>query len=490
MWDILCISHFFYTFAKNDGTNTERIITMQIFKEERIIKLIEFIKDEIKDTAFRNHVFVVGGSIRDSLLGLKVKDIDLVVDIPNGGVLLSTFLTAKNNCYRTGKNPVIYNKYGTAKFQFLNHNEFNDIEIECVQTRKEQYHNESRNPKVVFGELEEDAKRRDFTVNSIYYNISSDRIEDPNNGLDDILNAVIKTPSNPRIIFMEDPLRILRAVRFSCKLGWGIEKDTWLGMIENAHRIDIISQERITDEITKILTSHKPSVGIRKMLGCGLLHRVLPDIYDLIGVSECGKLSLFDHTMSVLDVVNPCIEHRLAALFHDVGKVVVNGVNSKHVDVPSFSSDIASHDLFMMKYPNSVIDTVEKAIKYHMAFSNYGEYEIPRDKILRKFIHLVGDSIAPTFDLMNANNAFCGRNKKKTQVMNILNRMEELENIENMQNVKLPVSGKDIMEKFNLKQSPLIGTLLNEIREAYFERPDITKEECFELVDKILNKVI
>jgi len=299
---------------------------------------------------------------------------------------------------------------------------------------------------------------------------------------------VIKTPSDPNIIFNEDPLRILRTIRFACKLGWDIEKNTWLGMVKNAHRIDIISQERITDEISKILKTEKPSIGFRKMYACGLLNRILPDIYDLTTSFEYGKMTLFDHTLNVMDAVKPNVPNRLAALFHDVSKTLSKDISFRNVNIEDFSSSVAAHDLVMMKYPNNIVRAVEVAIKYHRYFSDYTDKTLPPDKKIRKFINLTNEHLDVVFDLMNANNTYCGRGKKKKQVLNILNRIEELGNIEESKNVKLPVNGSDIIKKFKMKPCPTIGIILNKIKEAYFENPNITEDECYEIARNIIGK--
>jgi len=457
--------------------------------DDRIKHLVDLIQASIKNTRFENHVFLVGGCVRDALLGLPIKDIDIVVEMKNGGMLFAGYMAMKHQCYVQNTNPVIFENYGTAKFQLFKNDEFKDIEIECVQTRKEQYHNESRNPETVFGSLEEDAKRRDLTINSLYYNISTEKIHDYNNGLDDLVNQVIKTPTDPDITFNDDPLRILRVIRFSTRFGWDIEKNTWLGMVKNAHRIKIISQERISDEISKILLCEKPSIGIRKMYFCGILHRVMPDIYDTTYAYESRNpmVSTFDHTMNVLDTVQPYLENRLAALFHDVGRIITE--KRRDVMPDKFSAEIAASDLKDMKYPNYIIKSVETAIKHHRGFASYADGVLPPDKKIRKFINLTGDDLGATVDLMNANNLHCTFGKKKRQVLDILNRIEEMEDAEKAANVKLPISGTDIMKEFNLKPSPTIGILIDAVKEAYFENPNMTKDEAFEIVENKLKSL-
>ena len=465
---------------------------MEIFRDEKIKKLLKFIQDSIKGTHFEGKVYVVGGLIRDSLLGLPLKtaDVDICVEMKNGGILFATYMAMKHRCYIEGTNPVIFDNYGTAKFELYKEEDFKNIEIECVQTRKEQYHKESRNPDVAYGTIEEDAKRRDLTINALYYNITTEKLHDYNNSLDDLRNGVIRTPSDPDIVFGDDPLRQLRVIRFSTRFGWDIEKNTWLGIIKNAPRISVVSQERITDEISKILLCEKPSVGIRKLYYCGLLHRVMPDIYDMTYAYESKNpmVTTFDHTMEVLDYVQPYLENRLAALFHDVGRIVTE--KRKDINQDKFSAEVAESDLRSMKFPNYIIKGVEKAILYHRYFNVYVDGVLPPDKKIRKFLNLVGDDISPTVDLMNANNIHRTYDKKKRQVLDILNRIEELEDIDKATNVKLPINGADIMKEFKLKPSPLIGMLLEAVKEEYFENPNITKDEAFEIVEKKLVETV
>ena len=457
---------------------------MDIIKDEKAKRVIEKIKNAIKLTHFEGKVYLVGGAVRDSLLGLPVKDLDIVVEYKGGGLMVANLLAAREKCYVCGSNPVVYETYGTAKVRLFKDPDLKDFDIEFVQTRKEQYHKESRNPDTAYGTIEEDAKRRDLTINSLYYNITTGKIHDYNQGIDDLVNKVIKTPTDPDIIFNDDPLRILRVIRFSCRYGWGIEKNTWLGMVKNAHRIKIITQERITDEISKIITGPNASIGMRKLMYCGILHRIMPDIYDMTSAYESYNplMTTFDHTMLMLDEVQPFLENRLAALFHDVGRLVTT--KDRTISPDEFSADVAMADLKAMKFSNAIVNSVGTAIRHHRAFKAYEDGVTPPDKKLRKFIHVCGDDVGTTLDLMNANNLHQGGDKKKRQVLDIIARMEELETIEESRNVKLPIDGKDIMKEFNLKSGPAIGKIMDKLKEAFFENPKITKEECFKLVEK------
>lgn len=452
---------------------------------EDIKYLVDKIKETIKGTHFENHVYLCGGVIRDLLLKLPIKDIDIVVDIKNGGELFANYMAAKNKCYVIEKNPVIFQPYGTAKFQLFNDEMCKDICIECSETKR---------TKTDFGTIQEDAKRRDLTINSFYYNISDEKIYDYNEtSLYDLTNQILKAPSDS--VFQEDPIKILRVIRFSCTLGWDIEKNTWLGMIKNAHLISTVPQEKITNEIVKILVTNKPSVGIRKMLFCGVLHKVMPDIYDTIEGFESRNplVSTFDHSLDVLDDVQPFIESRLAALFHDVAKIITDSVHGKGIcrlsNPDEFSAEVAESDLKRMRFSNQIIDSVKCAILHHRAFNMCTDGVIPSDKKIRKFVNDCGDNIGTTLDLMQSNNIHRTYGKKTRQVLSVINRIEELEKIESSKNIKLPINGKMIMQEFNLKSTPTIGILIDAVKDAYFENPNITKEECFKVVENKLKEI-
>lgn len=457
--------------------------------DEKVIKVTKKLEELLKNSIFEDKVYYVGGCVRDLILGKPVKDIDIVVEMKNGGLMLANYLAVKDGSWVLGKNPVIFETYGTAKFEFRKDSDCAGIELECVQTRKEQYHRESRNPETAYGTIEEDAKRRDLTINALYYNITKGELCDINGtGLNDLSNKIIRTPCDPDITFSDDPLRILRVIRFSARLNWGINKETWLGMLKNAYRIDIISQERITDEISKILTCDHPSVGMRKLLYCGILHRVLPDIYDMQFSYECRNplVTTFDHTMKVLDeIVDSSVVHRLAALFHDVGRAMAE--NDRTVSPNQFSADIAMADLRKMKYSNDVVNAVACAIRHHEWFSTYTDGFTPPDKKIRKLMNSCGSNLGVTLDLMNANNHAKTYFKKKMQVLDVMKRIEELDELDEMTNVKLPIDGNELIKELGMKHGgPIIGIILDELKEDYFENPNITKEECIEKAKTIV----
>jgi len=448
--------------------------------DNKIIHIVNALQKQIKGTNFEGKVYLVGGFVRNLILNQPIKDVDIVVEKENGGLMLANYLAVKNKCWVIDKNPVIFERFGTAKLNIYNDEIFKEYDLEFVQSQKEPNS---------FCTIEEDSKCRDFTINSLYYNISTEKLVDYNCGIQDIVDQKIKTPTDPFVTFNADPLRMLRAIRFSALYGWGIEKNTWFGIVENAKKIRTVSKERIASELSKILTSPNASVGIRKLYYSGLLHRILQDIYDTTKCFEDAAkgITTFEHTLQVLDETQPIIEHRLAALFHDVGRIVTQ--HDRTVNPDKFSAEVAVADLKDLKYSNDIIKAVETAIINHRCFKSLADGVIPTDKKIRKFVSSCKDNLAITLDLMNANNVHQANSPKKRQVFDIITRMEELEKEENLKNTKLPVDGSDLMKYLKIKQGPWIGTVLAEIKEAYFENPNITKDECFEIAEKVLSKI-
>lgn len=452
------------------------------------------IKKAIKATKFENHVFLVGGAVRDSLLGKPMKDIDLCIDMPNGGIEFAEWICKEYGCYKPNSNPCVFPKYGTAKFNLKSLHSLSDIEIECVQTRKEQYHEDSRKPETTFGTIEEDCLRRDLTINALYVNLSSDIVIDPCClGLEDLKNCVIRTPSNPDIVFEDDPLRMLRVIRFATKLGWGIDKNAWVGIVQNCYRISIVSKERITDELGKILMCEKPSVGFVRLEKCGLLEKILPEVHNLVGVTQGYQHfgDVFEHTMSVIDKTSPVLTHRWASLLHDIGKPNVRtliGNKIRFLSHDSVGENIAVELLKRMKFSNSDILKISTAVRNHMRFKSSGN-SCPSNKALRKLVADVGvDNIAIVLDVINAdNNSHAKQYCLPDQVRLIIDKLESMKNGgKDELTIKIPINGKDIMQAFNLKQSPKIGVLLDAVKEFVIDNPNATKEDCLDFVsDKI-----
>lgn len=469
------------------------MVNQFLFKnaDPKIVRLVEKIQSDIKLTQFEGKVNLTGGCIRDLLLGRPVKDVDIVVEMKNGGSIFATFMAIRNDSFVAETNPVIYHNSNAAKVQLYKDVELKDIVIECIESRKHQLGPNMLFFDSAFGTIEEDAKIRDLTINAMHYNISTCELKDFNGtAIDDLANQTLRTPGDPYKVLADDPIKIMRIIRLSTELRWGIEKNTWLAMIANAKLIRKAPQEAISTELARILVAERPSFGVTKMYMCGILSHILPDIYDTTKAYECKNLRMttFEHTLKVLDMVQPYIEHRLAALFHDVGKVVTDHDRTVSPDI--FSSEVAAEDLKNMKFPKQIINSVELAIRYHRIFKIYKKGTVPPDRKIRRLMSLVGSDIGVVMDLMNANNTHCIYERNPKQVLAILDRIEELEKEEDLSNIKLPIDGNDIMTEFKLKGSPVIGILLNAVKEAYFENPNITKDECFEVVENKLKVLV
>lgn len=449
----------------------------------------------IKGTQWENNVYLVGGAVRDLLMGKPIKDIDLCVSKVNGGIEFAEWICKETDCYKYESNPVIFPKFGTAKFNLRSIDKISKVDIECVQTRKEQYHDEnSRKPDTTYGTVLEDCLRRDLTINALYVNISTNEVLDPSGmGLEDLHNCVLRTPSDPDIVFKDDALRQLRVIRFASRFGWGIEKTTWVGLVKNAYRIETISQERITDEINKILISERPSYGIRQLHRCGLLKIVLPEVYNLIGCVQGHQHfgDVFEHTMATLEKAKPIVEYRMAALLHDIAKPecksTVNGVI--HFFSHEYRGAAMANDILKrMKYSNNDIKTIVTAVKNHMRFKQSGDH-CPSNKALRKFVaEIGGEYIDIVLNIIDADNKshdslFCLPKQVKL-ISDKLNEMKEEESVSDK--IVLPINGNDIMEKFNMKSSPKVGKLLAIIKDKFLDDPTIYKEECFKLIEREL----
>lgn len=290
--------------------------------------VLEFIKNQIQNSKFEHNVYLAGGGVRDDLLGKDIKDIDLVVaNVPDGGIEFANFITKKLGVYKENANPIIFPKFGTAKFNLrgvtYKGQDLSDIDIECVMTRKEQYHTGSRNPDVEFGSLKDDVERRDFTVNSLLKDLSNNEIIDlTGKGRVDIQKGIIRTTLDPDIIFKEDALRMLRAIRFTVKYNWTLPLFMIRAIKNNAPLLETISKERIQDELNKMLITQKPDTAIRLLKITNLYKYIFPEIEGLFDLEQnkFHKHDVFMHSMEVLKNTPPDLINRIGGLFHDIGK--------------------------------------------------------------------------------------------------------------------------------------------------------------------------
>ena len=457
--------------------------------KDKFYKIVDYLKDIIKGTEFDNHCFVVGGAVRDIVMKNGIKDVDLVLDIKDGGICFAEWM--ETNGYTKGS-VVTYPTYGTAMFKLK---EFEDIEIECVQTRKEQYKDKnSRNPETEFGTIYEDAMRRDLTMNSLYLNIMTNEIIDPTGmGLKDIKEQTIRVTSDPNIVFFDDALRLLRVCRFACKYDWQIDIETYVGMIKNAYRLETITKERIADELNKILMTNEAVKGISILKSVGLLKYVIPELCETVEMEQ-NKYhigTVYEHTMKVLGLVvkRPFwgvshLETRMAALLHDIGKIKVKTVD-ENGNVHFYKHELASAELAetilkRLKYSNDFIDKVKFLVKNHMRTKQWGDgCEHMKDKTLRKLQYECG--YPKFFELMTLidadNNSHAEGYCLPHQVYMISRRCNQMvDEGTDMFDYKLPIDGNDVMEIKGIKPGKEVRVCLDYAMKLAYNNPKMDRE--------------
>ena len=466
---------------------------------DRFKLITEYIKDEIRGTRFESHIYAVGGSIRDLLMGNEIKDIDLVIDIENGGVEFAKFCMERELLTH---DVVIYERFGTAMFSFK---AFPDDEIECVMTRGEKYPDRnSRNPETVFSTIEDDCIRRDLTINALYYNISTGEIVDMVGGQKDIENKVIRTTNeNPDIVFDDDALRILRCCRFSTRFGWNIESKTYESMKKYVDRLEIISKERIRDEFNKILLSANATMGIRTLCDIGAMKYIIPEVGEMIGMEQNAYHfgDVFEHTMALLDYdtkhfKDDDVAVRLALLLHDIGKIKTRSVGDDgrvHFYEHEFvGSEMVVDILKRLKYDNKTIDTVQFLIKNHMRTKSFGNDCVKiKPKSFNKLAYTCKNeylykALARVIDCDN--NSHKEEHNITGQYDYFVSRMNEAHK---MFNYKLPVNGNDVMDVLKISGGLLVKKVLDALLNRAFPNPDaLTRESCLKQIPKITMEIL
>jgi len=452
----------------------------------------DFIRNIIKGTEWEGKVFIAGGYVRDEFMGKDPKDLDLLVNAPNGGIEFANWITKKIGAHSDG-NPVTFPRFGTAKFNLRGviHDgiDLSGMDIEAVMPRKEQYTAGSRKPDVTGGDLKDDVERRDFTVNSLLKDLSSGEILDLTGmGKDDIRKGIVRTPLNPDKIFTDDPLRMLRAVRFAMKYKWKLPMFMLRGLKKNAEQLKNISQERIRDELDKMLMTSNPHGAIKLMKVVGLLKYVIPELQAAIKMTQNvhHKDDVFDHILDVLSKSNPVLVQRLMALFHDIGKTVTKSVTPTGVHF--YGHEMAGADMVetimtRLKYPRELIDAVKLGVRNHMRLKSAGDTGVNiSDKALRKFKTEIGDELENVLSVIHADNiAHADASSMPNQINNLKKRLDNLNmNVSAQGKPKLPISGKDLQD-IGLKPGPIYSEIMKAVTESWFENPNITKEQAIQI---------
>ncbi|MEO9210577.1 MAG: HD domain-containing protein [Ginsengibacter sp.] len=441
--------------------------------------------------------FVVGGFVRDKILGRPNKDIDIVCS--GDGIEL-----AHRSAQKFSPKPHVsfFKNFGTAQIKTNSENPEIEYEIEFVGARKESYSLESRKPDVLPGSFEEDRMRRDFTINTL--SISLNEIDfgdlvDPLNGLQDITDQIIRTPLPPDQTFIDDPLRMMRAIRFANQLNFTIFPETLESIRKNAHRIKIVSNERIIDEINKIIMTPKPSVGFDLLFQSGLLKIIFPQMVLLAGaqyIDGKGHKDNFYHTLQVLDNIAPYTDDlwlRWAAILHDIGKPATKRFEEGH------GWTFHGHEVVggrmvpkifaQLKLPlNDKMKFVKKLVELHLRPISLTKENIT-DSAIRRLLFDAGDDIDNLMTLCKAD--ITSKNKQKVQrfLSNfemVEKRLKEVEESDHLRNWQPPITGEIIMKEFDLPPSREVGEIKNAVREAILDGVISNHyEEAFEYMKKI-----
>ena len=396
----------------------------------------------IKNSDFEGNVYIVGGYNRDSILGRATNDIDLVVSLPNGGILLAKFLFENN----VSSHPIIFSRFGTA-FIEIDHNK-----IELVMTRKEFYTTNNRKPDVESGTIFDDAIRRDFTINALYRKITETEILDiTQKGKADIKSKIIRTTNNPDLVFDEDPLRMLRAIRFSAQLGFSIHPSTWLGIIDNHDKLQYISWERKRDELNKMLLSAKPSEAISNLKKSALLNHLIPELSDL---PETKYLLVLDALKK--SPIN--LELRLAILLHSITPSVTSSTNLslKILNRLIYSKKNIYNVLFLIKSQNALIDQPLSELS---------------DKEIRYYVFEFEDKLEQLFEFQDILEL-----SKSGDDYSLISELKKRISQTYIPKNKFPITGYDIKKAFPSAEGKQIGVLLEKAYDIWLENPQLKKE--------------
>ena len=444
----------------------------QLFKEAISSEIFSVIFKASKQIQIDS--YVIGGFVRDFFLKRgNAKDIDIVAIGSGIDLALATSKLLPNK-----PKVQVFKTYGTAMLRYK------DVEIEFVGARKESYSQDSRNPDVIEGTLKDDQNRRDFTINALALSLNEanyGELLDPFNGIEDLKNKIIKTPLNPDTTYSDDPLRMMRAIRFASQLNFEIEKDSLSAISKNSKRLQIITRERIVDELNKIMLSSKPSIGFLLLEETKLLVQILPELIDLKGVEEVEGQKHKDNFYHTLEVVDNISENtndvwlRWAALLHDIGKAPTKKFSKKvgwTFHAHEFVGSKMVYKLFKrLKMPlNNKMKFVQKMVL--LSSRPIVLASEVTDSAIRRLVFDAGDDMNSLMILCEADITTKNAKKFKRYHKNfelVRKKIKQVEERDKVRNFQPPVSGEEIMQAFNLKPCKEIGQIKEAIKEAILD---------------------
>ncbi len=457
-------------------------------------------KDQLKEYTFLKNasvlaktrseeLFLVGGFVRDIILQRQRSEMDFLV-VGNGPKFAQQFANSLGV-----KNISIYKNFGTAHFMF------NETALEFVGARKESYLRDSRNPIVEIGTLDDDIKRRDFTINTLAISLNEEDygdLIDKFNGIIDIENRLIRTPLEPNQTFDDDPLRIMRAFRFASQLNFIIDKSVISAAGSMAERLKIVSQERITDEFMKILASPKPSIGLKLLFENGVMKVVFPEIHNLAGVEQRKDYhhkDVFYHTCIVVDNIAAASQDvwlRFAALVHDIAKPItkrfVEGTGWTFHGHEELGARMMKNIFNRMKLPLTKLDYVEKLVRLHLRPIALVDEEVT-DSAIRRLIVSADEDLDDLITLCRADITSKNPSKVSRYIENyeiVMQKVKDVRERDQLRAFQSPVRGEEIMKVCNIPPSKLVGEIKTAIEEAILDGKIANNyEESFEYFLKI-----
>lgn len=450
----------------------------------KVLKENTFLEDVA--TFYKNagfQLYLVGGAVRDGILDIPTEDFDFTTDATAD----ESLMLFKNNGYQTTE---IGKAFGTIEALYEN------FSLHVTTFREDSYKDTSRKPEISgSNNLENDLKRRDFTINAIAYDLLENKLIDPYSGLKDLSQGVITTPDSADISFSDDPLRMLRACRFVSSHGFSPDSDTFEAIKKNIDRIEIVSNERIRDELNKLLIGDNPSLGIRAFVESGLSLKIMPEL-DKLKIEVDPKhhhKDVYEHTLIVVERVSPNIVSRLAALLHDIGKPNTKGIDNgkvhfRHHEV--VGARISEQILKRLKYSKKEIQDICLLVENHLRPHTFKMGWT--DSAVRRYIVDSGEMIDKLNDLVRAD--ITTKNKNKFDEINTyLDEMEariaEVKEKEELSNLRPPITGDEVMEIFDLQPGPAVGKIMEALYEQRLNEGEVSKEEAIKLAKETFKKL-